>query len=86
MLEDFEEYTYGAGVKNTSPPLKTNVLSINRDTVNVTLPEPIGIDVLELYQCVLVELGTVETAKCDFTVVVAVSNATELERGDRRVD
>lgn len=75
-----------AGVEDGSAAGKSEILAVGGEGVDGGLPEAFGVDVGERSERGSVELGGVETAEGDFTIVCLIGETRDLEGGCGRVN
>ena len=73
---------YRARIEDGRAPGEPRALPAGGDRVERRLPEALLVDVLEGDEGVRIELGLVETAERDLTIVLLVSDTGDLVRGD----
>lgn len=76
----------GAGVEDGSAAGESEILAVGGEGVDGCFPEAFGVDVGERGERGSVELGGVETAEGDFTVVFLIGETRDLEGGCGGVD
>jgi len=75
----------GAGIEDGGAPGEAEVFAVDRRSKG-NLPEPVGVDVGDRRERRRVDLGLVDPAKRDLSVVLPVGEARDLVRGDGRLD